>query len=149
MEAVPKALRLTIHRFIDFRLHVPIPLTVCLVRSLGETPHLNLSTALPKELSSDPSSNIVGTNQPFHVIVQPLPRLLLKNVDAKAICRLLDQYCLAERVEVTPNFHSPAMQHWGTYSSIFSTAVLFSEQRKQDRMTLSAAGRLFFEALVE
>jgi len=43
------------------------------------------------------------------------------------------------RVIVALIFHRPAMQHWSTHASIFSTAALFSEHRKRDWVTLLAA----------
>jgi len=46
------------------------------------------------------------------------------------------------RVVVAPTFHRPAMQHWSTHASIFSTAVPFSEHGKRDWVTLLAAGHL-------
>jgi hypothetical protein len=77
MEAVPKALRLTIHQYIDFRLQVPIPLTSRLVISLGETLRLDLSYGIARRRPLDHSPDIVRTDQLFRVIVQSSPHLLL------------------------------------------------------------------------
>jgi hypothetical protein len=46
------------------------------------------------------------------------------------------------RVVVALNFHRPAMQHWSTHASIFSTVALLSEHGKRDWVTLLAAGHL-------
>jgi hypothetical protein len=62
MEAVPKVLRPTIHKCIDFRLQVPIPLTSRLVISLGETPRLDLSDGIARRRPLDHSPDIVGTD---------------------------------------------------------------------------------------
>jgi len=77
MEAVPEALRLTIHQCIDFRLQVPIPFASRLVISLSETPRLNLSYGTARRRPLDHSPDIVGTDQLFRVTVQSSPHLLL------------------------------------------------------------------------